>query len=108
MMYMYKEALDAARDSEKTTRGRLRGWAFVSEGNESLLVALSYVAKGEVDAAVIWQGTGVNVELEMVASFMNDSVGVGPAIVSALHNVYRTKSLLGMGFGGTQEGRVIH
>lgn len=108
MMYMYKEALDAARNSEKKTRGRMRGWAFVSEGNESLLVALSYVAKGEVEAAVIWQGPGVNTELEMVASFMNDSVGVGPAIVNALHNVYRTKSLRGMGFCGPAQGRVIH
>lgn len=87
MINAYQQALAAARDTEPATRGRVRCWKVLRNPTSVALVVLSYVA-GDIDAEVIWSGMGPAPELEFLVDGLNERIGVGAVLVSALYDKY--------------------
>lgn len=88
MIDICKQALDAARKSEIATRMRIRAWVFVCHNGESQLVSISMISQDDVAVSVIWRGPVGALDVQMVADYMNESLGIGPHTVSALQNIF--------------------
>lgn len=88
MIDIYKQALDAARKSEIATRMRIRAWVFLNQIDECQLVSISMISHDDVDVSVIWRGPVGSADVQMVADYMNESLGIGAHTVSALQNQF--------------------